>query len=806
MAKSSILFLLMSLLATEATAAVLQPRTYIVQMKTSTTANRLARRQASLEAAAVDPGAMVYNYDTVLDGFAATITDGQAATLREQPDVLSVVPDGIKQLHTTHSPQFLGIDTASLDATTFVGASNTSAEADVIIGVLDTGAWPESASYDDTGLSSPPASWAGACEEGQEWTASLCNNKLIGARAFYKGLEASLAVNNATYNWTAEYKSARDADGHGTHTSTTIAGAEVPGVSLFGNAPGMARGVATGARLAIYKVCFKDAGCADSDILAGMDAAVKDGVNIMSLSLGGAPAIGAANETDSFDSISTGSYAATVAGILVSTSAGNSGPAPGTVANNAPWLLTVAASTMDRDFPASVVLGNGQRFEGESLYTNTSAPDVDTVATQSLTSLVLSSTLTAAGVNSTAAQLCMPGSLDPAKVAGKIVLCERGTNARTEKGVVVRDAGGLGMVLVNDEASGESLIGDAHVLPAIALGHSALAPLKEYIQSSANASAVFELTGTVYGVAAPQMAGFSSRGPNFPAPDILKPDITGPGVNVVAAWSDISPTAQEGDKRKVQYNIISGTSMSCPHLSGTAAWLMARRPTWSISAIKSAMMTTAYPTLKGSDSPLLDGADGGSATVFDYGNGHVDPVAALDPGLVYEIQPTDYLDFLCAFNYTDAQIHTISRDNFTCDPAVEYSLYDLNYPSFAVWYNTNTTQGEKTVTFNRNVTNVGGASTYTVDVAVEDSSKVKVEVNPQTLTFGESGEAQAYSVTVTLSDPALGSNSSDYLLSSARLTWSDGAHNVASSMGFYWGAPDHVGFTTVTNSSSLSPI
>lgn len=524
------------------------------------------------------------------------------------------------------------------------------------------------------------------------------------------------------------------------------------------------------------------------------------------VSLGGAPAIGAANETDSFDSISTGAYAATVAGILVSASASNDGPDPGTVANNAPWLLTVGASTMDRDFPASVVLGNGQRFKGATLYTNTSVPDVDTVATQSLTSFVLGSTLAAAGFNSTAANLCLPKSLDPAKVAGKVVLCQRGISARTEKGVVVRDAGGLGMVLVNDENSGESLIGDAHVLPTVALGYSALAPLTEYIQSGSNASAVFDLTGTVYGIPAPQMAGFSSRGPNFPAPDILKPDITGPGVNVLAAWSDISPTSQEGDTRAVQYNIISGTSMSCPHLSGTAAWLMARRPTWSIAAIKSALMTTAYPTLKDSDSPLLDGADGGSASVFDYGNGHVDPVAALDPGLVYDIQPTDYLDFLCAFNYTDAQIQTISRDNFTCDPEAEYSLYDLNYPSFAVWYNTNTTQGEKTVTFNRNVTNVGGASTYTVDVAVEDSSKVKVEVNPQTLTFDNSGEAQIYSVTVTLSDPALGSNSSAYLLSSARLTWSDGAHKVASSMGFYWGAPDNVGFTVVTNSSSYGPI
>lgn len=518
------------------------------------------------------------------------------------------------------------------------------------------------------------------------------------------------------------------------------------------------------------------------------------------MSLGGSPALGAEQ-----DSISTGAYAATAAGILVSCSAGNNGPDVGSVSNNAPWILTVGASTLDRDFPASVVLGSGARFEGASLYTNVSVTDVDTVATQTLTTIVLGSAVATAGGNTTEANVCLAGSLDPALVAGKIVLCERGTNGRVEKGLAVRDAGGVGMVLVNDEASGESLIADAHVLPAVILGNSALAPLREYITSLGNASAVFDFTGTVYGIAAPQMASFSSRGPNYPAPDVLKPDITGPGVNILAAWSDSSPTGAEGDSRKVQFNIISGTSMSCPHLSGAAAWIMARRPAWSVAAIKSALMTTAYTTLKGKDTPILDQANGTEATVFDYGNGHVDPVAALDPGLVYDIKPTDYLDFLCAFNYTNEQIQTISRDDFACNPAAEYSLYDLNYPSFAVWYNTNTTKGEKTVTFNRNVTNVGGASTYTVSVAVEDSSKVQVRVEPETLTFGASGEAQTYAVTVTLSDPHLASNSSaTNLLSSARLTWSDGTHTVASSMGFYWGAPDGVGFDTST--STLGPL
>lgn len=296
--------LLVSLLVTEATAALGGvARTYIVQMNTATTttgsSNRLARRQSSLEAASVDPSAMFYSYDVVLDGFAATMTDDQAAALRAQPDVLSVRRDSRKALHTTHTPEFLGLVDASgaaVDPTTYVSASSSSSntssaaeeEASIIIGVLDTGAWPESASYDDTDMPATPlpASWTGACEEGQDWTAATaCNNKLIGARAFYKGLDAAYAAENVTYDWSREYRSARDAEGHGTHTSSTIAGAAVVGAGLYGQAAGTARGVAVGARLAIYKVCYLDAGCFDSDILAAMDAAVRDGVDVISSKL-----------------------------------------------------------------------------------------------------------------------------------------------------------------------------------------------------------------------------------------------------------------------------------------------------------------------------------------------------------------------------------------------------------------------------------------------------------------------------------------------------------------------------------------
>lgn len=291
--------LLLSLLFTEAALAVGRQRTYIVQMHStaaSTTTNRLAKRQSSLEAVNVDPlSAVLYDYHTVMDGFAATLTPGQAAALLAQPDVLSVSPDTIKYLHTTHSQQFLGVDSASLlqqrganagmmNPMNYVEARDISPEeGNIIIGVLDTGAWPESASYSDAGMGPVPARWKGTCEVGEQWTAEACNNKLIGARAFYKGLEANYADENGTvqFDWSTDYKSPRDVDGHGTHTSTTVAGAAVE-TSLYGFAAGTAKGVVPGARLAVYKVCYVDAGCASSDMLAGMDAAVADGVNVIS--------------------------------------------------------------------------------------------------------------------------------------------------------------------------------------------------------------------------------------------------------------------------------------------------------------------------------------------------------------------------------------------------------------------------------------------------------------------------------------------------------------------------------------------
>jgi hypothetical protein len=288
---------------------------------------------------------MIYTYNNAIDGFSASLTIEELRSLKSQTGILKVRPDKKYKLLTTRTPEFLGLDKiASMFPT-------TNKSSDVIVGILDTGVWPESKSFDDTGYGPIPRSWKGKCETGVNFTTSNCNKKLIGARFYLKGLEASTTSINETIN----FRSPRDNDGHGTHTTSTIVGSPVGNASLFGYASGTARGMAVGARVAVYKVCIKE-DCSGSDILAAIDQAIADNINILSMSIGGLAA-------DYFDdTLAIGAFAAMEHGILVSYVAGNSGPISSSVTNAAPWITTVGAGTLDRDFPAYVNLKNGKKI------------------------------------------------------------------------------------------------------------------------------------------------------------------------------------------------------------------------------------------------------------------------------------------------------------------------------------------------------------------------------------------------------------------------------------------------------------
>ncbi|WVZ69143.1 hypothetical protein U9M48_017979 [Paspalum notatum var. saurae] len=692
----------------------------------------------------------------------------------ELPGVVAVIPDTLRQLHTTHSWDFLGL---ASDGQITPAWSSAKLGADTIIGVVDTGVWPESLSFQDGAMPSVPLlGWRGTCDKGND-TTFQCNRKLIGARFFSEGIRASGAVSGDQPPSEEDLSSPRDYVGHGSHTLSTAGGAMVAGASVLGHGRGTAAGGSPGARVAPYKACYEP-GCSSVDVLAAVVAAVADGVHVLSLSLGSPPSDYLTDLT------SIGAFFAAQSGVTVVCSAGNSGPQPSTATNLAPWIFTVGASTMDRDFPAYVTFGGSTTIQGQSLADST----LPLGQAYPIISGENANLATQAPSNSS---LCLPGSLDPAKVNGKIVVCVRGVNARVEKGLVVKQAGGVGMVLCNDAGSGDTVVAEAHLLAAAHCSYSQCTQLFNYLQSTNSPMGYINATDTSFGVKpAPKMAAFSSRGPNAITPQILKPDITAPGVSVIAAYSGaVSPTMLPFDDRRVPYNIMSGTSMSCPHVSGVVGLLKTKYPSWTPAMIKSAIMTTAN-TRANDGNPIRDEA-GAAATPFGYGSGHVDPVRALDPGLVYDTTLLDYTNFVCALKLTQNPLPDVPNpgglpllDTFSsavdnlvlplfnaagepckCSQGPYGRPEDLNYPSIAV----PCVSGGGETEVKRRVKNVGApASRYRVTVTAP--AGVTVTVVPNELDFAATGEEKEFVVKVKL-DVVNAAAAANYLFGS--IEWSD---------------------------------
>ncbi|THG03081.1 hypothetical protein TEA_026153 [Camellia sinensis var. sinensis] len=634
-------------------------------------------------------------------------------------------------------------------------------------GYYAAGVWPESRSFSDEGMEPIPNSWKGICQNGVAFQPSHCNRKLIGARYYLKGYEAFYG----RLNDTEDYRSPRDKDGHGTHTASTIGGRTVANVSVLG---GLASGTATGGaplvRLAIYKVCWaipnhpKPEGntCFDEDMLAAFDDAIADGVHVLSISI-------ASNSVRPYeqDAIAIGALHAVKANIVVACSAGNEGPSLSTVKNVAPWIITVGASSIDRVFNSPVLLGNGMKIEanivvacsagneGPSLSTvRNVAPWIITVGASSIDRVFNSPVLLGNGMKIELlnfSRQCLDGTLSPELVKGKIVLCLSGYSYNVKKGLEVKRVQGIGFILQNPE-NGIGILVDAHVLPGTTVFSNDSTTILNYIRTSKNPMATLVPPETVLNSKpAPFMASFSSMGPNGLEPNILKPDITAPGLNILAAWSEASsPTKLPDDHRVVKYNIESGTSMSCPHVAAIAALIKAIHPDWSSAMIRSALITTAGLN-NNMGQPITD-ANGSPATPFHYGAGHFQPLKAEDPGLVYDTTYTDCFLFL----------PNNSTNKFVPSPS------NLNYPSLAI------AKLEGIMTVNRTVTNVGSnRSSY--NSTIIPPVGYSVEISPTTLDFSYFGEKKSFSITVK---SEIGSRRDEY--SFGWYMWGDGIHMVRS--------------------------
>ena len=762
-----------------------QTRVYIVQLRSPSAAERQAslalpgtkfqKDSAAAKAWVADiedeqqrvlakagPGTrQIYSYRYGLNGFAARMSASQAQKLQHLPEVQNVWEDEVRPMATRHSLSFLGLfdDEDGLRSVEALDGDG------VIIGVIDSGITPEHPALQDTREADrpntcrsgwgettilgrwlcrryrklpdvqafePPEDWNGECVTGERFETTDCNNKLIGARWYIDGAQETGPIHEG------EIRSPRDADGHGTHTATTAAGNRAS-ASLFGTLIGDLEGVAPKARVAVYKACWLRPGatrasCNSSDLANAIDAAVADGVDIISYSVGSSLA-----RTTAPDDLAL--LAATKAGVLAIVAAGNEGPNLGTIGSPAggPWVLTAAASTRDGESNVEAMeitapAGLAGKYAVKEAFFTPLLQDVDPIEA----SLVLvddDDTSLDTGGTGSVADGCQP-LINSDEIDGNIAFLQR-TGCRFDEMVKnAADAGAVAALVYNIAGDpivmhGESGLSD---IPALMLGQAdanlILAEFDDGVDVSVVLDKGFLLTSSDAGN---EMASFSARGP-APIPDILKPDLTAPGVNILAGFSPDSAFSTPGEN----FAYLSGTSMSTPHIAGVAALLREAHPEWPPSAIKSALMTTARQDITPSNGL-------GNANPLDFGAGHIVPNSALNPGLVYEVNNDEF----------DAYLADMSEQ-----------ARNLNLPSIALSKLANS----QTVT--RRVTNVSDeAGAYTVEISPPPGMGVTIVPNSISLAPGQS---TTFDVTVDYESGPLD------LWRYGSFTWRSDAHDVFS--------------------------
>ncbi|MBV6449907.1 MAG: hypothetical protein MHPDNHAH_00620 [Anaerolineales bacterium] len=734
-------------------------KSYIVVLQLDTMANSsglatnrtaenslISEHNSSLASAGASEAVKIHDYTHAFNGYSAILTAEQVEAIRQQKNTVLVLEDQMRYPQTDSSPEFLGL-------TVKHGAYDSGFTGEgVVVGIIDTGIWPEHPSFADDGSYAAPPTGPLPCEFGNTaWNPNdapfTCNNKLIGA---YEMLDTYRALTGATSD---EFRSARDDNGHGTHTASTAAGNACVEVSLYGapfdpNRIGghyghgygddhhdgcgnghhddddrhgwhhddddavTISGIAPRAHIIAYKG-LGNLGGYTSDLAAAIDQAVADGVDVINYSIGGGAGGVSADELAFL-------FAAD-AGVFVATSAGNSGPNPSTLGDPAtkPWVTTVGASTQDRFWQGTIILGNGRRYTGASI-----TPSVG------WSPLVDGATL--------GNPWCDPAVPFSSSVAGKIVVCQRGLVARVAKSLAVFNAGGVGMIMYENSDTG-NLFSDTHWVPSIHVDLTPGTAIKAYIAANpARAKAKLQTDQVSEWKSAPSMTDFSSRGPNPVAPDIIKPDVTAPGIQIMAGNS---PFPDAGNVPGELFQSIAGTSMSSPHVAGIFALLKQAHPEWTPAMAKSALMTTAHQDVK--DNDRVSKAD-----PFDMGAGHVDPGGKWDkgsinePGLVYDAGLYEYYGFMCDA-FPTVFLDPVGTCAFLDANGIPTQAEDLNYPSIGISQVPGTKTVIRTVT---SVANGGGKVTYKAKVVAP--AGFKVTVSPSTIKLGP-GESATFSVTVT---------------------------------------------------------
>ncbi len=725
-------------------------------------------------------GQLLYRFLYGLNGFAVRMHPSQAHKLEALPEVLNVWEDEIRPLATTHSLKFLELFDRNKGLRGPLGLDGEG----IVIGVIDSGVSPEHPALSDTRKANiprlcdgdwaensllgkwlcrrfknlpdvlmfePPEDWNGICQSGDRFEETLCNNKLIGARYFVAGAQSSGPIDPG------EIMSARDVDGHGTHTATTAAGIGVK-AAIFDTVVGRVEGVAPRARVATYKACWLRPGevrasCNTSDVVNAIDAAVADGVDVINYSVGSSLI-----RVTSPDDLAL--MAATKAGVFTVAAAGNEGPNLGTIGSPAggPWVITAAASTRDgkASFEAIEVRSPASAAGLYAMKEANFTPSLEEVGPIDGDLVLVDDESDAANAgNGTTSDACQPIA-NSSELAGQVALIQRGGCLFATKIAHAGDAGAEAAIVYNLAGNPIVMNGSPQGIniPAVMIGQAdanlLLAKLDAGNQVIVHLENGLLLTENDEGNV---MAAFSARGPG-PAPDILKPDVTAPGVNIVAGFTPDAVNSTPGE----DFAYLSGTSMSTPHVAGAAALLKQAHPEWSPSVIKSALMTTARQDLTASDGTS-------AAHPFDYGAGHIVPNDANDPGLVYDVNDDEYDAFGCG---TQPPLVAAARCNELEAAGFSFSGADLNQPSIAI------AEMASGRTVRRNVTNVSDQTeSYVAEVIAPTG--IAVTVTPPNFTIGPGGTA-SFDVTFSVESGPLD------LWRFGALEWASDQHRVYSSI------------------------
>ncbi|XP_068324795.1 subtilisin-like protease SBT2.2 [Pyrus communis] len=696
----------------------------------------------------------LYSYHYLINGFAVFVTQDQVDKLSRRREVANVVLDFSVRTATTHTPRFLGLPQGAW----VQGGGYESAGEGVVIGFVDTGIDPTHSSFDDHTSERPypvPAHFSGICEVTPDFPSGSCNRKLIAARHF-----ASSAITRGVFNSSQDYASPFDGDGHGTHTASIAAGNHGIRVVVAGHHFGNASGMAPRSHIAVYKALYKSFGGFAADVVAAIDQAAQDGVDIISLSI--TPNRRPPGIATFFNPIDMALLSAVKAGIFVVQAAGNTGPSPKSMSSFSPWIFTVGSASHDRNYSNSIMLGNNVTITGVGL-----APGTDTMYTLISATHALNNGTTVS--DDMYVGECQDSSnFNQDLVRGNLLICSYsirfvlGISTIHKSLETAKNLSAIGVVFTMDAfVIGFQLNPTPMKIPGIIIPspEDSKVLLKYYNLSLerdimtkriTKFGALATICGGLkakYGTSAPKIMYYSARGPdpedNFlDDADIMKPNLVAPGNSIWAAWSSVGQDSIEFQGE--HFAMMSGTSMAAPHVAGLAALVRKKFPNFSPSAIASALSTTASLYDRNGGPIMAQRAysfpdqNQSPATPFDMGSGFVNATAALNPGLIFDTSYDNYMSFLCGINGSAPVVLNYTGEScWTYNSTINGS--DLNLPSIAI------AKLNQSRTVLRTVRNVAANETYSVGWSAPFG--VSLKVSPLHFSIA-SGETQVLSVFV----------------------------------------------------------